>query len=144
VIFRADGKGENSSQPPEPTTGEATTQDLSGLRVSGPFRLDGREELRFVSVPAAFMDGFSDLLFTANIDASTTFLGIRVASRAGTWRLAVPRLGADTRQLGTQYFGTRARPAVRLRYPHEDGQGHERVVLSFGSEAERAAFLRCL
>lgn len=143
VIFRRETGSPAAAEAGPPAAGEDAT-DGSDLRVSGEFSLDGRDARRFVEVPAAYLDGFSDLIFDAHLDASTTFYGIRLVRREGLWRLLIPRRDLDKPELGTLYYSRPPRPAARLTYATENGKHYDRVVLSFGSEDARTAFLRNL
>jgi hypothetical protein len=74
-------------------------------------------EKRFVAMPAllARLDNGSPALFS-NIDASSRFMGITTAKRAGVWTLAIETGSVQALQVGYLYWGAARRPALRFSY----------------------------
>lgn len=137
VIFRRDSRGET-----DPIQDD-TFERLENLGVSGEFEWNGHRR-RFVNVPAAYVGNRSYVAFESAIDASTTFLGLRVIPGEGMWRLEVASFTIEKRELGTLYLGKTVRPALCLRYKRESDGDRDRVVVSFETEAQRTAFIDLL
>jgi hypothetical protein len=110
------------------------------LRVSGRFSLEDQHRRRFLDVGAGLGTLESgDLGFYPNSDASTRFHGVTTVGRAGMWTLHVPRGSFNDPEPGCLYVGLAERPAYRLRWRGPDGKPTA-AILSFATEAERAAF----
>jgi hypothetical protein len=109
------------------------------LRISGRFHL-GEVRRRFLEVPGALArleEGQLGLL--AGVDASERFLGVLTKDLRGIWAiLPWAKQGLKLRE-GFLYLGLSRRPALQVEY--HDGRffRRERMVLSFGDEAQRAA-----
>lgn len=137
VVFR--------KQPLQPGVPSGAGSEPLDLRVTGRFVLEQRGSQRFLDVPAG--SGYSEtgeLLFVSNIDASSRLFGITTNNRKGYWVLAAQPGSLQAPEAGVFYLGTAARPALRLRYRAGVGTPPEVAIVSFGSEAERFAFLQRL
>ncbi len=137
-----------------------TGEEGMALRITGKFVLDGRHERRFLCIPSALVrTEEGELLGLANADASTEFMGIRVARRAGIWQLQFRPWALHKLELGKQFYGPACLPAVRFDYIEgHDGvepsrpltqaeqidnfESTESVVCAFDSEADRDRFLQ--
>ena len=106
-------------------------QETPALFVSGKLHLDDKNRQRFVNVPAAVGTLESgDLAIVSHIDASSRWMGIKTADRAGMWMLAM-RPGSMTEvQHGYLYSGLSRRRAVRFCYVSAMDGVSERAVLS--------------
>jgi len=137
VVFR--------KQPLLPGTPVGEWPQQIDLRMTGRFTLDERNSQRFLDVPAVFGSSETgELLFASNIDASSRFFGITTSNRKGYWVIAAQPGSIKAPEPGVLYLGTAARPALRLQYLAGSGGPPETAIASFGSEAERYAFLRRL
>ena len=121
VIFLAD----KTSERPVPAQAEPS------FFVSGKLHLDEKNRQRFVNVPAAIGTLESgELAIVSNIDASSSFMGMKTSERVGMWMLAM-RPGSMTEvQPGYIYSGTKRFRAVRFRYVSSMDGASERAVLS--------------
>jgi hypothetical protein len=107
------------------------------MRFSGRMTLNGRHAQWFVAVPAAAsMTPSEGLTFLSNIDASRSFMGIRTATRVGTWASSYAPDTILNLRLGEQFVGRDVRPAFQLCV---DGKFSARrtITLSFSTAAER-------
>ena len=111
--------------------GPVPAQETPSLFVSGKLHLDEQNRQRFVNVPAAVGTLESgDLAIVSNIDASSRWMGMKTADRAGMWMLAI-RPGSTTDvQHGYVYSGWTRLRAVRFRYVSAMDGANERAVLS--------------
>ena len=122
VIFLPD----TSSERPVPAQAEKPA-----FFVSGKLHLDEKNRQRFVNVPAAIGTLESgELAIVSNIDASSTFMGMKTSDRAGMWMLAMRPGSMTEMQPGYIYSGTKKFRAVRFRYVSSMDGATERAVLS--------------
>jgi hypothetical protein len=86
------------------------------LRATGWFLL-GKHRKHFIDMPAVLgtLDT-GELAVFANVDASSDYLGVTYANRAGVWVLPIASGSLQGIDEGTLYFGRRAVPSVRFRY----------------------------
>lgn len=136
VVFRR-----SDAQPaarPAQAMEPATDQPIP-LRASGVFAL-GSHSQRFTSTPALLIDVEGAPVVCANIDASSSFHGIKVSDRSGIWTIQIGAAGRDL-ELGHQYYGLTRRPALRIRH---GSQAKATTVLAFDDDAQRDAALHRL
>ena len=117
-----------------PISGSETplpAQETPSLFISGKLHLDEKNRQRFVNVPAAVGTLQSgDIAIVSNIDASSRWMGIKTADRAGVWMMAI-RPGSMTEvQHGYLFSGLSRRRAVRFRYVSAMDGGSERAVVA--------------
>ena len=127
------------------STDSSAAMEVENMRVTGRLRLSEKYAERFVDVPAELVKlGDGQTAIASNIDASTRFYGAVTKAKVGTW-LLIPRLNGLQWSEGVLYNGFKGRPALQLAYASELDNGKAAVaVLSFASEAGRAAFLSSL
>jgi hypothetical protein len=142
VIFRRERRLDAAAPPPvaEPL------REVADVRATGRFILDEQLQERFVQVPTS-VNGTADgsLALHANVDASCThslyFIPLSKERRVGYWLLWLGNQTIRDVELGTQYLGWTARPAIRCKYRHPQARAIETAVLSFDSDATRSAML---
>jgi hypothetical protein len=114
--------------------------DLTTLGATGIFLLEKHKQ-RFMNVPAAIgtLDN-GDLALLANVDASSAFMGVTYAQRAGIWVMPMAPGSIGSLQEGTLYYGTKAIPAVRFSYK-EAGSNTSRIAVVTTSSATACRLL---
>jgi len=95
-----------------------------------------KHKQRFMNVPAAIgtLDN-GDLALLANVDASSAFMGVTYAQRAGIWVLTMAAGSIGSLQEGTLYYGTKAMPAVRFSYKEAGSNASRTAVVTTSSAA---------
>lgn len=125
VVFRATGAPE--LQP----AAAAAPEGAIALRLSGHLRLANHKR-HFVDMPAMVVrDDDGQLLVLSNIDASSTFFGVKTTDRRGLWSAILDAGRLAEMETGDQYLGWQRRPALRL------AAAEGAVVLSCFSAADR-------
>lgn len=116
--------------------------EAADLRVTGRLWLNERTSGRFVEMPAwATALETGEIAFLSNIDASSSFMGVKTADRAGVWAVVIRPGGLHAIVLGALSFGGEIRPAVQFRVASEGGRS-QTVTLSFGSVEQRGLVVR--
>ncbi len=107
------------------------------LRASGPFRLDAKNRKRFLNVPCGLgrLDSGPIALFS-NIDASSSFMGVTTAKRAGTWAILLEPEALAQLEPGFQYVGWSRRPALRVHFRETPSSKLDTALLSCADDAE--------
>ncbi len=108
------------------------------LFATGTFLLD-KHRKRFISVPTVLgtLDT-GELAAFANVDASSNFMGVTYAKRAGIWVMPMPRGSMQGIEEGTLYFGRAALPSVRFQYTESASQKTRTAILSTSGGSSRA------
>ena len=94
----------------------ASAETAGEVYATGTFTLD-KHSARFISVPSAVsrLDN-GDFAALANVDASSTFMGMKYRDRTGVWMMHMAAGSIEKIQEGVLYFGRRATPAVKFQY----------------------------
>jgi hypothetical protein len=105
---------------------------------TGMFVLE-KHKKRFINVPTVLgtLDT-GDLAAFANVDASSNFMGVTYATRAGIWVLPIACGSLQGIEEGTLYFGRRALPAVRFQYRDASSAKTRTGILSASGGSSRA------
>ena len=111
------------------------------MHATGTFALE-KHKRRFIDVPAVLspLDN-GDLAALANIDASSNFMGIKYADRAGIWMMHIAAGSISRIEEGTLYYGRRPMPAVRFRYREGISDRSRTAILSAPSMEARGRLL---
>jgi hypothetical protein len=129
VIFRPSGVLDGVSTP---SSGPITTL------ATGTFHLD-KHRKHFITVPTALGTlETGDTAAFANVDASSNFLGVTYAKRAGIWVLPIAQGSVVAIEHGTLYFGRRTLPSVRFEYREPGTDKTRTAILSLSSGSSLA------
>jgi hypothetical protein len=91
---------------------------------------------RFIEMPAILSPlENGDVAAFANVDASSSFMGMTYANRAGIWALPIARGSLQGVEEGLIYYGTRARPALRFTYRDAVSNKSRTAILSVPTPA---------
>jgi hypothetical protein len=114
--------------------------DLTTLGATGTFLFDKHKQ-RFMNVPAVIgtLDN-GDVALFANVDASSAFMGVTYAQRAGIWTLPIASGSIQNLQDGVLYYGTKVMPAVRFSYK-EPGTNTSRTAVVTATSATACRLL---
>jgi hypothetical protein len=108
--------------------------------ITAELRLEDGTAFRFIDAPGGMtFPAEGGLLLTAEGAASWRVRGFRLTRRSGTWRCLIEPGSLHGVEPGLLYRGGPPFAAVRLRVAGAGPSGPTTVVLSFGTEEERAA-----
>lgn len=129
VIFRSDDQAVVAPAAAPPV------DEAIFVLASGLFTL-GSVSKRFPWMPAGLVAADGRIVVCSNIDASSSFMGVKTNDRAGLWTIDLAIDGLPEVELGYQYFGRRRLPAVRVF--HSDGGKRKSTVLACEDDNVRA------
>ena len=136
TIFRA-----HPATRTEPPYAVNASHEVIDVRVTAVMRLNEHMSCRFLDVVGqGGMTETGELVVLANIGASTSFMGLRTANRAGWWRLHIPAGSLGPIVRGELSLGGRVRAAAQFRIT-DRRRGSQQVTLSFGSTVQRERIL---
>jgi hypothetical protein len=137
TIFRA-----HPATRTEPPSAVNASHEVIDVRVTAVMSLNEDTACRFLDVVAqGGMLGTGELVFLANVDASTSFMGVGTANRAGWWTLHMPAGSLGPVVRGELSLGGRVRAAAQFDIT-DRRRGSQQVTLSFGSAVQRERILR--
>ncbi len=98
----------------------------------------------FLEVPARLVVHDRRLFaFTADLDPSIRFLGMRLENKAGMWTIVGLCESVEALEFGILHLGFKHRPAIRVRFENAERKLC-RVVLTFIGDDHRRAFANYL
>ena len=115
--------------------------DTGEMYATGTFTLD-KHTCRFIDVPAALtrLDN-GDIAAFANVDASSSFMGMKYEDRSGIWTLQIAAGSVDAIQEGVLYYGRSARPALRFTYRDALSNRSRTAILTVPASHARATLI---
>lgn len=111
VVFRASG----ALPDPDGAAAPLPVDEPLPVRVSGIFQL-AQHTRRFTNMRAVLADAEGTPVVCANVDASSSFMGVKTADRVGIWTIPLPQRELQSIDVGYQYLGFRRLPALRVRH----------------------------
>lgn len=112
------------------------------MRATGTFRLNVNDSERFVEMPVgATLLQSGEVMLLANVDASSSFFGVRTSQREGMWTLVLPHGAMGAIERGEMFFAGERRPAAQIEVGGSTAGKRQTVVLSFDSFEDRERLL---
>ena len=97
----------------------------------------------FVNVPSKLGNTESgEAVIFASIDASSTTFGFTTKKRDGIWTISSQPAQISALEKGIQYWGFKARPALRMVYQDPRNHKASKAILGFNNETERETILQ--
>jgi hypothetical protein len=126
--------------PADAAAGVSAPGDVE-LRATGRFVLE-KASRRFINVPAVVsrLDN-GDLAALANVDASSSFMGMTYKNLAGIWMLPIAAGSIQGIEEGILYFGRQALPSIRFQYRESGSNASRTAILSAPTAVAQRALL---
>ncbi|MFO1076242.1 MAG: hypothetical protein U1E73_00785 [Planctomycetota bacterium] len=110
IVFRPIGDA-----PASGTAAETQGDEPLPVWASGVFALETIAR-RFTNMRSVLLVAEGMPVACADVDASSSFMGVKTADRRGIWGMVMPVDRLRTIEFGFQYYGLGRRPAVRIRH----------------------------
>jgi hypothetical protein len=111
------------------------------MYATGTFTLD-KHTRRFIDVPAALGQLESgEIAVVANVDASSSFMGVKYEDRSGLWMLPIAAGSIGAIQEGALYYGRTSRPALRFTYRDALSNRSRTAILTVPASHARATLI---
>ena len=138
VIFR-ESPAPAAVSDPASTAGDKS--DALPVVASGVFWL-GSVSKRFTNLPAFLVSVDGVPVLCSNVDASTSFMGVKTSDLRGIWVIALPKGAIHSSELGLQFYGLAAKPGIRLQLQDSKKKKQAVVICCADWDSVRAAGMR--